>query len=82
MWLVLDVSGFDARIGDIKSKLYKLILDNQIIAEGSKSDMKKQLKRLPAERRPFVGQSPSKNIGDIWNGIGTRSVCEQLAALL
>ncbi len=45
-------------------------MDNLVIREGSKSDMKKQLKALGqygTEKRAFIGQSPSKTIGDIWN---------------
>jgi hypothetical protein len=54
----------------MKSTLYKLVLDNRIIAEGSKGEMRKQLKCMPsahAEKRAFIGQSPSMKIGDVWN---------------
>ncbi len=54
----------------MKSKLYKLVMGNLVIREGSKSDMKKQLKALGQygkDKRAFVGQSPCKSIGAVWN---------------
>ena len=55
------------------SKLYKLVLDNRIVAEGSKAAMKKKLAQymrepLVKERRPFIGiGSPQSTLGEKWN---------------
>lgn len=57
----------------MKSKLYKLILDNEVVAEGSRAEMRKKLaaynkEPLVKERRPFIGiGSPESTLHQKWN---------------
>ena len=51
------------------SQMYALVVNGKIVAKGSAKAMKKAAKGyggLSRERRVFVGNSPSKKVGDRW----------------
>jgi hypothetical protein len=49
----------------MKSKLYKLILANKVVAEGSKRDMKRRQKQTPGSS---IEMDPRPRLGDVWEG--------------
>ncbi len=56
----------------MKSKLYKMVIANRVVAEGSKTDIKRKVKSYNQNYHDgsdaFVGMgSPNSTLGEVWN---------------